>query len=237
MTHKLSNTENHLELDIAAKHDALATFCIYTVFAFSIADYVLLVARLLTRALPFMIITSSLIIVSSCFFYFMIKKTKYPLSLFGLTFKNSKTAIIESVVFSIAICAILTFLKWVLITKTSLFTHEPLLIFDGIYTAFAPLQAFILHSAWQSPLMLFLPKNRRNNIVILLLPSLAFGSMHTDYNVIFSLLVMTISFFWCVLFVRHKTIVGVSISHIIVGIYAMQYLNIINVTQELASLF
>lgn len=233
------------------RYRALGVFCVYTLFALSIFDYIILITHTLKSYEAIRIMIFLVIIFFGFFFFRMVKKTGFPLRMFGLTLANAKRSIIESIIFSILVCLLLLFLKWALVAYDDNFAHvglfsgvvnprdphhltiEYILLLSFLYIIFVPLQSFILHSAWQSSLMIFLPE-RQNVIIPIILVSFAFGSVHTDFNLIFALLVMLVTLFWATLYARHRTIIGVTLSHMIVGLFAFNIIHVTSLSQVLS---
>lgn len=237
--------------DESQRYHALGVFCIYTLFALCIFDYIILITHTLKSYEAMRITIFFVILLFGFFFFRMVRKTGFPLKMFGITLINAKRSVIESIIFSILVCLLLLFLKWALIRYDDFFSHVKLFtgvqnpkdphhltmgvifLLSFLYILFVPLQSFILHSAWQSSLMIFLPE-RQNVIIPILLTSFAFGSVHTDFNLIFALLVMLITLFWATMYARHRTLIGVTLSHMIVGLFALDILHMTSISQVLS---
>lgn len=246
----IDNTKRHDfnsdDITESKRYYALGVFCIYSIFALTLFDYVILLTRSLESFEAFRITLFVATLLFAFFFFRMIRKTGFPLKMFGITLRHAKLSVIESVFFSILVCLFILLLKWLLITYDDTFSHLGLfsavpdikvhrseylsfIIFAFLYIIFVPLQSFLLHSVFQSSLMNFLPEGE-NIVIPIILTSFAFGSIHTDFNLIFAILVMLITLFWATLYARHRTIVGVTVSHIIIGIFALPIMHIIGLT-------
>lgn len=248
---KIENSRS--KIDDLTRYRALGVFCVYAIFALSLFEYILILTRSLKSFEIFRITLFVVTLLFSFFFYRMIKRTGFPWKMFGITWINAKRSIIESVILSLIVCGLILFFKWVLITYDNSFSgvglfstfhgrrvhhyaHAVFVFFAFLYILFVPLQSFLLHSVFQSSLMNFLPK-RQNIIIPIIIVSFAFGSIHAEFNLIFSLLVMLITLFWATLYARHRTIVGVTLSHMIIGSFALPVMQIIGITARLSKQF
>ena len=160
-----------------------------------------------------------------------------PMTMLGLSFVNWRQHAREAVVYSLLICAGLTVLiaavHWLVpavrdvpmirMSWTNL-TTLPFALGVPVYIALAPLQEFLARGALQAPLeQVFTGRYRllQANIVA----NLMFSVFHEHLGLAFSLMVLMPGLFWGWLFSRQKTLVGVSISHAIVGTYGLFFLN------------
>jgi hypothetical protein len=161
-----------------------------------------------------------------------------PMKMLGLSWMNWRQHAREAIVYSLLICVGLTLLMSVLhrlvpavsdipvirMSWSSL-TSLPFALWVPLYTALTPLQEFLARGALQAPLQqVFAGRYRylQANIVA----NLMFSVFHEHLGLAFSLMVLVPGLFWGWLFSRQKTLVGVSISHAIVGTYALYFLNV-----------
>jgi hypothetical protein len=103
-------------------------------------------------------------------------------------------------------------------------TSLPFALAVPLYIALTPLQEFLARGALQAPLeQVFTGRYRslQANIVA----NLLFSVFHEHLGLAFSLMVLVPGLFWGWLFSRQKTLVGVSISHAILGTYGLYFLN------------
>ncbi|HAT1596478.1 TPA: CPBP family intramembrane metalloprotease, partial [Legionella pneumophila] len=87
---------------------------------------------------------------------------------------------------------------------------------------FAPVQELMTRSALQSTFFLFLPGEklfRKWNAI--LLSNLIFATMHTHLGFNYTSLTFIAGLFWGWLFHRQQSLIGVSVSHIILGVWSM----------------
>lgn len=179
-----------------------------------------------------------LIIISSIFFPTIIKMTRLPLSFFGITTRNWKKSIIESVFYTLPFFVLLVLIKWIVLKTVSGFDQYPLftilspsnLFFRSdkvtwvmlvLFYSFiiVPLQELIARGGLQNSLQIFLT-NKHKLLLSILISNLIFSSFHVYLSVPLALLVFFPGIFWGWLYSRHHTLIGVWISHMLLGVWA-----------------
>lgn len=170
-----------------------------------------------------------------------IKKYNYPLTMFGLTTKNWKKDLIESIYFSVIFIVIFTLAKWILIHTfyryhnlslfdiRSAFEDEALFnwpdYFIGLiaYILFVPFQEFIVRGTLQGTFYQFLAGTEKQRTWTAILVSnflFAVVHLHADPPIL-PFLAFTIGIFWGYLYSRQSSLIGVTVSHIIVGVWVI----------------
>ncbi len=161
------------------------------------------------------------------------KKSAYPLRFFGLSLENWKGHLWESFLWTLPVLVLITATKWVYIHFISEVQGQALMDYNSIfrygvgwsvvsytvYAAFCPIQEFMARGVYQSGLKELFSGSHATWYAILL-SNLLFSSSHLLFNLYFSIVVFIPGLFWGYLYARQKTLVGVSFSHIIVGLYA-----------------
>jgi len=164
----------------------------------------------------------------------------YKLERFGITLRNWKPALIESILFTIPVLILMTLLKWAVIQFIPGYQHEILFNFHAslqpalrgtpeghlvwfttmvLYALIgAPLQELVSRGGVQSGLALFLVGKHRNLIAILL-TTLVFSTTHMAFPFHVVMLSFFAGLFWGWLFYRQKTLIGVSVSHAMIGVW------------------
>ncbi|HAZ15121.1 MAG: hypothetical protein A2Y28_05145 [Chlamydiae bacterium GWC2_50_10] len=191
------------------------------------------------------IISVPLIVLFACGLIVMMKSHGYPLSFYGLTRKNWKRSAFEGVLISIPLIALCTLIKWFLITfiegfegvrlfsftlginsdylgKVPLFV---IVILPLIYLLFTPLQELISRGALQSSLEEFLVGAHKQWWAILL-SNLLFSVTHLHVSFEMALAVFIPGLAWGWLYSRQRSLVGVSVSHMVVGSFAFYILGV-----------
>lgn len=182
-------------------------------------------------------VSAALILVTSLAIGIAIKGIGLKLRSFGLNFKNWKKAIGESLLATVIFLGFITLVKWLLISyyppmlNSSLFDMRFLdhnlnfaLIILTTYAVFAILQEFIFRGAIQGTLQQVLV-GKRVHLTAIILSTLLFIMAHIHLaNPLFPIAVIIPGLMWGTLYARHDTLVGVAISHILIGIYAIEIL-------------
>lgn len=152
-----------------------------------------------------------------------IRLMRLPLREFGITLKGGLRSAAESVGISILVIGLLAAFKGYMVQSGSeLFREREIFnpAYFGIsyltYLVVAPMQEFIARGAMQGSLSLLLPGNH-SGLLAVLVTSFLFGALHMSHSVALSLSALLTSFLWGWMYERHKTLVGVSISHFLVG--------------------
>ncbi len=157
-----------------------------------------------------------------------IKLSPFSLQSFGLTFQGSRRAIKESILATLPLIVIITLVRLWCTENVAAFQGKPFLNFADpatnqafwIYLFIAPGQEFIARGVVQG-LFFRLLGGKHAMFWSILLASLVFGVTHTYFSFWLSVLSVLGGFLWGWLYARHQTIVGVSISHFILGNYML----------------
>lgn len=163
-----------------------------------------------------------------------VKRQGYPLSMFGLTFRNWKRSISETLLFMLPLLLLSLILKQALILTsadyagqtlfrfaleahaTSFEEHLLLAISFVLYILFSPIQELIFRGILQTSWQRFSSGSHRTLLAIII-TSVLYFTAHFYWSL--SFLVLIPSFLWGWLFARHRTLVGVSIGHILLGVW------------------
>jgi len=183
------------------------------------------------------IVSSTMLFIVSFFVYHVMIKTHLPLSEFGISTINWRRSVVEGVVFALLLFCTMLVIKLTLITYVSKFQHISLFDFNtGIdntfhvvswkktfimlaYILFSPIQEFLVRGGLQGSLYCFLTGTKQKRIwVSIIVSNLIFITFHSHISVLFGLTALIPGIVWGWLYSRHKTLIGVSISHILVGI-------------------
>ncbi len=240
MTVKLEAREMHLEKTIEelkikniqleesiTRHNHLNFVFMNTVVLLSFFSFVLALLKtqsdtvskiattfVVSRIIEFAILASSIM---------LIIKSKLPLSNFGLTLKNWPRAVKESLYATVLAIFCCTLLK-VLMVQLNFSDNNYIIRFSNIewsfafYIIVAPLQEFLGRGVVQGTLQRIVP-GKYGWLIAIVLTSLVFGTLHLYISPSFAFASMVGSFLWGWLYLRHDTIVGVSLSHFLIGIW------------------
>lgn len=165
--------------------------------------------------------------------FFSIKRSGYPFHMFGITTENWKKSVFESIIFSIPVMCLVVLGKWLFMEFGTGTDNVPLfymgyttqstfsLIFTVVaYSTFSPIQEFIARGGIQSAFQELLI-SKHKNLIAVLIANLMFSMTHIHISTVIALAVFVPGLFWGWLFYRHKTLIGVCVSHIIIGLFAV----------------
>lgn len=180
-------------------------------------DYEKLISRIFAP-LMFLLFASSVV--------FIIRKSPYSLGFYGFTLEKFWKYASEGVFCSIPILLFLIALKWIAIHYVPIFQDYPLftsfeniyllLFWGGLYAIFTPIQEAIVRGVIQSCFRNFF-KGRYKSFFAILVANLIFQLMHSMRGPFLSLGSFFLGLFWGILFEKQKSIVGVSVSHFLIG--------------------
>jgi membrane protease YdiL (CAAX protease family) len=169
----------------------------------------------------------------------IIKKSRMPLSAFGITTQNWRRAVAESLIFSAAAVPLIILVKYLLLQSIpgledkavlELSRNAPysgLTLFFAVlgYSLFVPFQELIFRGGLQTSLQVFLTGKYRVFFAILL-SNLLFSAGHIYVNILLALIAVPGGLLWGWLYYRHGTLIGACISHILVGNFVYLVLGI-----------
>lgn len=150
----------------------------------------------------------------------------------GLTLKNWRASMIEALIFSAIACLVMLIAKYIALKFYPSFSLAAMLQEDmhdikinifvaiAIYSAFSFVQEFIVRGCLQGPMsMLLMGKNI--DLKAILISNLLFSSFHVVYSYPLAVLTFIPGLFWGWLYARNRNLIGVSLSHAILGTSAL----------------
>lgn len=197
-----------------------------------------LISRLSTDVHRTSIISALIIVIFSGVLILMIQQSKLPIRIFGLTTRNWRPAVTESMMWTVVIVASMIAVKWLLITNVDRYKDLPLFDFNPssqqgyvvlnfiLYGLHSPVQEFIARGVLQSSLQhFFTGKNITFRAIVV--SNALFSATHVHLmSGLLALIVFIPGLFWGWLYSRHENLIGVSISHMIIGWTALFFLNL-----------
>jgi membrane protease YdiL (CAAX protease family) len=151
---------------------------------------------------------------------------RYPMKTFGLTWKNWRRSLIESLLVCIPVLGVLVILKALLVHFDPSYRGQPLI--QPTLGSF-PWQSFVVYvlvsfsqelttkGFLQTGLERVLDGNSRTSLAILL-SAVEFGVFHLHYSFQLSALAFLAAILFGRLYARHRTIVGITVAHYILGV-------------------
>ncbi|MEM6802833.1 MAG: cyclic nucleotide-binding domain-containing protein [Bacteroidota bacterium] len=161
-----------------------------------------------------------------------LRGSQYTLKDYGFHTRNWQIQVPLALLWTLGFMLFATFLKFLLVTFVDAYKGQSIISLPGymnvdtttaiattlLYCIFAPVQEFLARGLTQSSLSRFL-KGKHVDAKAILITTLLFSTTHLHLNTYFALAVILPSIFWGIMFARQKSLLGVSISHIIIGIY------------------
>jgi len=152
----------------------------------------------------------------------IVLRSKLPWSSFGLTLQGAKQSITESLLISGFLMIVLAWVKYTLARQWGLFPGESLISFKYLdisyytYVLVAPLQELISRGILQGAIQRFL-LGRFSWIWAVVVTSFMFGVFHIHESIGLGIVSILGGILWGGMYARHKTLIGVSISHFLLG--------------------
>lgn len=186
--------------------------------------------------------TNSVILVSIFAMWRMVSASPYPKSTFGLVIhENWKQEVVEALAWSAGLMLFATLAKWAVVTFNPSLSHVP--VFDSpfmgtrplrnidyviavTYFLLSPVQEMIARGCLQSSLTVFLEQRPAHVLQAIVLSNLIFAANHAHLSPWFTVMAFAPGLVWGVMYHRQKSLLGVAISHAIVGTYALKVLGL-----------
>jgi hypothetical protein len=165
-------------------------------------------------------------------FYRAARRSGQPIAAYGVTLRGWRRSLAEGLLASLPLFALCIVAKWLLVQFLPAMRGEPVFALAGnlhtgtaamaieaaAYLVFSPFQEFIVRGAMQGSLENFLTGPRRV-LKAILVANLMYAMLHLYMSVIFSLMVFIPGLLWGWLYARHRTLVGVTVSHALCGLF------------------
>lgn len=221
----------------------IATILVLCVFAFAMIP----LRGMMERAPADFFVTTIILLPLTVGVLLGLRRSEVPLAEFGLTMQGWKRSLGESLVISCGVIVGVTLIKLVLIQTVPAFADTPL--FDwyaeisrsgqtminpradwwialAIYVVEVPLQELLARGVLQSSLQRLLTFEARRPMAIVL-ASVIFGTIHLYGPTLNALGAMSSGLFFGWLYSRHETLLGVTVSHALIGTWGMFFLGLI----------
>ena len=225
------------ELEEAKARAALGSFVTHILVIMCAYAFVLRDAIIHLSSMEFStLFTVGILVVYAAVVVLMMRRSGYPLRIYGLTMERWPAKAAEAVVWTVGFCAAATLGKAVLLATTDAYdgplfawpmlhtTTPGRVVVDALlYGVFSPVQELVARGALQGSLQQFLT-GPYVKLRAILFSTLIFTATHLHLSVGFALLVVIPSLFWGALFARQRSLFGVSLSHILVGWYILYIL-------------
>lgn len=223
LRHTLLNSKTNLFFSYV-----IGLLCIYNLTIQSITDWSL-------NANLASIISAAIIVIFGVSLVLMIKQSQLPVKLFGITMNNWKPALRESMVWTSIVILSMIAVKWLLIQTVTRYHHLPLfdLHVDNRYLTFnfllyglhSPIQEFVARGVLQGSLQHFFT-GKNVKLRAILVSNALFSATHVHLmSGLLGLIVFIPGLFWGWLYSRSENLLGVSLSHLLIGWTGLFLLN------------
>jgi hypothetical protein len=150
-----------------------------------------------------------------------IRKSRLPLKTFGFTFKGWKKSLVTSLIFTSAVFVLMVLYRMHLNNTSGISLYEifPVKELDWSLLVYAPvslIQELLARGIIQTAMIIHLV-HRRKVLLSIFLVACIFGGSHLNYSFELAFASFLLSFGWGYMFHRNPTIVGVALSHFLIG--------------------
>ncbi|CEG57560.1 Cyclic nucleotide-binding domain/CAAX amino terminal protease family protein [Legionella fallonii LLAP-10] len=240
-TNQLTVESLKSELELSKARVAMGKFMVNLLFALAVYMYAFkIIEKLAKNNLSTSVISIPIIFFFAGAVLMMMKSSGYSMEFYGLTFQHWKQSIKDSIPVTIILVLLTALIKWLVISIVPQFhdlsvihlsfnagslqtvneqgqTNIPILItLIFAYLIFTPIQELICRGALQSSLQEFLSGPSKNWWAIIM-SNILFSVTHLHISIGLALSVLLPGLLWGWMYSRYKTLVGVSLSHLIVG--------------------
>ena len=186
-------------------------------------------------------ISIALLLVMGAVTFAAMRRSGYPYRTFGFSLRHWRRMLWQSLLWTIPVLAGVVLLKWFLLLTVPRFAEFAL--FDpspnfrdasgnfnwtlywlsmAAYTAFVPVQEMMARGGLQSSFQLFLTTHDtvRSRWRAILLSNLLFSMTHAHVGLGLAIASFVPGLFWGWMYTKHHSLFGVSVSHILVGVWA-----------------
>lgn len=237
------------ELSTAKAHVAMGVIIITV--ALLTALYILVIDLLKEYHVPIVTGNAALLIISSIIIVVTIKNSGYPISVFGLTFKNGWSSLKEAVVFTIPVLLILFIVKWLLIKLATPWYGDSLIFSKNnlianftdfkivgflAYFILIPFHELVVRGTLQGSLEELLVSPHKKLLAILM-SNFLFTVTYAYLSMKFMLPIFLLGLYLGWLYSRNRTLVGVIFSHSLIAAWCFFILNIRGDMLNLTHLF
>lgn len=182
--------------------------------------------------------TSALLMLMALGSAWIMKASGFPPQTFGFTLARWQWVLVDSLVWSAVFCAVLTLGKFVLLHGSPAHAGMPMfkpwvssagalatLLAYGLYVLLSPVQEFVARGLMQGALTRMLT-GRWVPLQAIVVSNAVFSVSHQHLGLGYALAVFVPGLFWGWLYHRHGSLLGVSVSHVVIGLWGTGMLDL-----------
>jgi CRP-like cAMP-binding protein len=222
---------------------AMGKFTFMLIVTYSLYTWVLGTATQVKQALGRSeLVTLPAVIVTVAMLFWLMRSSGYPAAFFGLTLKRAGRHVLEALALTLPLMALAVALKWWLVQNVASMAGQPLIqlgapVAPGLpastfnpwlavaYVVFVPLQELIYRGGLQGALEHFLTGPWRRALAIVG-SNIIFSAAHLYISPGLSVSAFVAGLFWGWLYARQRGLVGVSVSHMLLGFWAFEIVDL-----------
>lgn len=231
------------EMEETRRRLAMGHFLMWIIVGMSLYTFSLGFTLSMTDSLALAsLCTNAVILISVYAMWRLVSQSPYPRSTFGLVINPGwRGEVIEALAWSLGLIAFATGCKWVLIQTVPALAAVPVfdsafmgtrplgtteIVFAITYFLLSPVQEMIARGCLQSSLDVFLHRPGARGWMAIILSNLIFSTNHVHLSLWFAVMAFVPGIAWGVLYRKQGSLLGVAISHAIVGTYALKVLGL-----------
>jgi CRP-like cAMP-binding protein len=190
-------------------------------------------------------VTSAALLVMVAVAIWTVRQTGFPARVFGWSLQGWRRDLLDACYWSLWACGIITAVKGLLIYTVPAYADLPLLapwqarsgdwldtlVAYALYVLLSPLQEFVARGVIQGCLQHML-SGRHATWRAILVSNAVFSISHQHLGLGYALLVFVPGLFWGWLYQRHHSLVGVSVSHVLIGLWVTGMLDLSALVQR-----
>jgi CRP/FNR family transcriptional regulator, cyclic AMP receptor protein len=222
---------------------AMGKFTFTLIITYSLYTWVLGTATQVKEALGRSeLVTLPAVIITVAMLFWFMRSSGYPAAFFGLTLKRAGRHIAEALLLTLPLMALAVALKWWLVHHVPSMAGQPLVQMGApaapglpassfnpwlalAYVVFVPLQELIYRGGLQGALEHFLTGPWRRALAIIG-SNIIFSAAHLYISPGLSISAFVAGLFWGWLYARQRGLVGVSVSHMVLGFWAFEVVDL-----------
>jgi len=230
---------NEVTVDVLKEKLAIGNFAVNIIAITALYAFTLELLQVIKKHTSNSTLVTIIVLLMFCYFIIsMMMKSGYPLKEFGITLINWRKSVIQAILLTIPFLIAIMTIKLCIISFVSKYTHLPL--FDPMsifktpedislkvyfaalfgYIIFVPIQELIVRSGIQSALQKFLSGPKKKTMwSSIIMSNILFAGGHSHISLGFALSAFVPGIFWGWLYAKQNSLISVSVSHVLIGVW------------------
>jgi hypothetical protein len=206
--------------ELIKNRELFSTLFVYLFLSVSLYIFLIFIASAMNCESAYAPRVVELIFSIMCFM--IVKKSKFPLTFFGFTLRGAMESIKYMLPSTLTICLVLVVVKYLCIRNGvngldgSLFYSQYFNMLLLLYAPVVVVQEFLAKGVVQTVIEHVL-SDRSAKLWSIITAAALFGLVHIELSVSLAIASFIFGVYWGVIYVKSKTLVGVCISHFLIG--------------------